>query len=502
MSMLLRTFLSLKKSWLRNLILTVIFAVIFAVVFSCGAIYSSSQKSIDEVSKLTSGALTIYGGDLSYNMTNSGWKSPYLKDAEAFADSEYVETYNLALQPASTAVVSEGMELFIRSPEAVAAQGPYDYEAWGKEHIYGVTDSEMCEAFSIYGYTLVDGVHITPADKGTDGIIISEEYAEVNGLSIGDSITFHPSSYYGMDPSKGSRTFTVTGIFAPPPQERKVYEFANEDPANYMFAETYYLLDWLDRDYVAWATVYLKDPADVEAFLDEASQKIDIRSFMNRFSSSEKTIELDVPENTSDLSWDEAPWYTVQWDNDWFEMVAKPTASVQKLSATLAAVLLAGGAAVLLLISVINVRLRKREYGLLLAMGESKGKVATQAVMEAFVPIILALLLGIVLSLFVTTPMMENYTQGILDTQAEETNEDTELKGITTDFEKNVTDASALQSRMNSKVKARSDVEMVTEPSTMALCAVVIIALAAVVIMMQMLLILKTKPADILRQKK
>ena len=135
-------------------------------------------------------------------------------------------------------------------------------------------------------------------------------------------------------------------------------------------------------------------------------------------------------------------------------------------------------------------------------MGESKGKVATQAVMEAFVPIILALLLGIVLSLFVTTPMMENYTQGILDTQAEETNEDTELKGITTAFEKNVTDASALQSRMNSKVKARSDVEMVTEPSTMALCAVVIIALAAVVIMMQMLLILKTKPADILRQKK
>lgn len=101
-TVLTRSFLSIKKSWLRNLILTVIFAVIFAVVFSCGAIYSSSQKSIYEVSKLTSGALTIYGGDLSCNMTNSGWKSPYLKDAETFAESEYVETYNLALQPTSS----------------------------------------------------------------------------------------------------------------------------------------------------------------------------------------------------------------------------------------------------------------------------------------------------------------------------------------------------------------------------------------------------------------
>lgn len=492
--------------------------MVFSIVFGCVIIFTSTQESVRKAEQTTAGALTLYGGKFQYGSGGEGWRSPPIEDAELFVDSDYVETYNLGVQAMSTAVVSEGMEIYIRNPELVAQNSQYvseeEFENYGKEHIYGVTNSEMCEAFSVYGYTLAAGDPITTADKGKPSLIISEEYAELNHLTIGDSITFHGSSYYGMDPEKiGKKTFTVTGIFAAPSQDGVVYPFLTEDPANYMFAETYYLLDWLQDEEVAWATVYLKNASDVEAFLNETAQKLDVCNITGRFNASEDYITAidagitkeemqgELHENRWE-NWDEHHFYTVQWDKDWFEMVAKPTESVRDLSVILALALLGGAILVLILICVLNVCGRTKEYGLLLSLGEDKKKVAAQAMLETLLPLIAALVFGLALSVTVTAPMLETYSKNLLESRAEETQEENRALTGTLAQEQNATDTSVLQSRQNSGVKANSSVDFKADAGALAVCAAAILVLVLLVLLVQMAAVLRLRPAVILRQRK
>lgn len=505
MNFLKRASWNMRKRWVRFVLTTVIFSAVFSVIFGCVVIISSTGRSMEKAERISAGAVTLYGaGYITIDAGGGGWKSTPIEDAEVFADSEYVYSYNFALQGFPT-VQSENTELYVRNPDLVKWDSIYS-EIY-RENIYGVTDSELSEAFSAYGYKLLSGDPIIPEDRRKNYLLISREYAEANDLSIGDAISFTAYSYSGteLQETYDARTFTVRGIFATPPQGRTYYTWLNEDPANFMFANTYDLLEWLPEyeHTVSWVTIFLKNADDIYDFLEEAGQKLNLRGTTLQFPGAEDDLQFDPPDvDVADLPFREHHFYGVQWTKDWYEMIAEPTEAVRSLAMILAAALLAGAVVVLILICILNVRGRQKEFGLLLAMGETKVRTAAQVILETLIPVLTALALGVLLSLAVTAPALESWTNEIMAVRAEErqavnqelTREDADRFGTTTAI-------GALQARTHSGVQAQSSITFSAEPAPLLLCGAAVLLLALLILCLQIAAILRAKPAELLRRR-
>ncbi len=82
--------------------------------------------------------------------------------------------------------------------------------------------------------------------------------------------------------------------------------------------------------------------------------------------------------------YDESPFYTLYLDDEWYETVAKPVESVRNMMGAFLAVVLVGSAVVLGLVVVLSLRGRKREFGILLAMGEQRERSSDRFLWRSF----------------------------------------------------------------------------------------------------------------------
>ena len=214
---------------------------------------------------------------------------------------------------------------------------------------YTVTlNSALNRKFLDGTYTLVEGRHIQKDDSFA--VMISKELADKNGLSVGDHI-----SMYDLD-TDSENTFEIVGIFSGTEGMSKEAITPESIPANQGYIDiNSYLKMWNET------TLEL---GSLDVYIDSAENVEDVL----------KTIQ-NLPEIKGKT-------FTFSTDTEDFDLISNPLSSLQKMVNTAVTVIAITGAAVIALLLILWTRGRKKEAGILMAVGRSKVEIVLQFLTE------------------------------------------------------------------------------------------------------------------------
>lgn len=224
-----------------------------------------------------------------------------------------------------------------------------DVSGHGQLVPYTVTmNSGLSVKFLNGTYTLEEGRHITPEDSFA--VLISKELAEKNRLSVGDTITL-----YSLD-TQQENDFEIVGIFSGTEGMSKDAMMADGIAANQ---------GYIDRNSYQemWNETAL-ELRSLDVYVDSAENVQDIL----------KTIQ-NLPEL-------QGKTFTYSTDTENFDLISNPLSSIQTMVDTAVIVIAVTGAAIIALLLVLWTRGRKKEAGILMAVGRSKLEIVLQFLTE------------------------------------------------------------------------------------------------------------------------
>lgn len=214
---------------------------------------------------------------------------------------------------------------------------------------YTVTmNSELSLKFLNGTYTLVEGRHIQPDDSYA--ALISKELADKNGLSVGDNIAM-----YDLD-SDSENTFTIVGIFSGTEGMSKDAMMADEIPANQGYID-------MNSYQKMWNETAL-ELGSLDVYVNSAE---DVQNLFN-------TIQ-NLPELKGKT-------FVYSTDTENFDLISNPLSSLETMMDTAVFIIAVTGAALIALLLILWTRGRKKEAGVLMAVGKSKVEILFQFLTE------------------------------------------------------------------------------------------------------------------------
>lgn len=258
-------------------------------------------------------------------------------------------------------------------------------------------------------------------ENGSSVAIISKKLADKNGIQIGDTFVLN-SEIYGENSDKPTAVrdvvLEVIGFFEP--QSVKKEEGSNKDQGMY---------DWMDMDlqntiYVPNEVVIAENKAHLEEYIksDPEFAKMMENEEMSEYYA--PIFVLNKPEDSASFEEEVKPLvpelYTVRKASDQYETISAPIQSMSKLSnyvliaAVVTTVLIIG------LVVLLFLRDRKRELGIYLSLGERRGRLVGQIILE----VMIVSLIGITLSLFTGNYLAQGVSDTMINTEKGQSNDD------------------------------------------------------------------------------
>lgn len=225
--------------------------------------------------------------------------------------------------------------------------------------------------------------------KKNNEAIVSEEFAKLNNLKVGDKIKIkNPQDPENFD----SLDLSISGIYYDSVKsndygiKHHMLNRSNEIITTY---DTLKLYDKKSsQDLVAMdAKYYLKNPDLAEDFNKEAHKM-----------------------GLGDL-------FDLSVDASSYNSIVKPVEGLKGVSKIFMTLVLGFGGSVLVLISILAIRERKYEIGVLRAMGMKKGKVALGLIFETLSMIAISLSIGLTIGSISAQPVSNMLLQGQIDAQ-------------------------------------------------------------------------------------
>lgn len=209
--------------------------------------------------------------------------------------------------------------------------------------------------------------------------IVSEDFAKLNGLKVGDEIEISDLDKKAMFPPLKLK---IAGIYFDSTENKYGYVSTVTNPRNEILTTYNTMKNYQDniaktKLYTVDATYYLKNPDMLESFNKEAHEK-------------------GLHEN-----------YMMSTDAVSYNRIVKPTESLANTSNLFLITVLIIGSIVLLLLSVLSIRERKYEIGVLRAMGMKKWNVVRGLLYESIIITLVCLVLGLSVG-SLSAPMVSN----------------------------------------------------------------------------------------------
>lgn len=516
-----RAFLNIKHNAAKNVILLILFSVILGIALSLLVVFLSANGHVSYLQKALGSAVNLRGPILYAG--DGGIASTFVdpEDALLFTDSDYVESYNYIRGDGYIDFVD--MDIVLDDEN----RGLYEYmlthakdgiESDGT--INALSNSMYFDAFTVYGFKLTQGEHITDDDK--NAIIISEKLANVNGLTIGDEITLRSiglgnrySGYTEEDVKYAA--MTIVGLCTAPDVHEVGY--SNErgawaSPDNMVFgsfAVTSWLMDFkseYETPQIERVTVHLKDPRDIDAFIEETRKKMNIEEVSDSVSGFNIPIDENVmtekKEEALSAAFEKERNYSLQVDKEWYNMITKPMESIRNLiGAFILLLLLFGSLAIMVLVIAISLKGRKKEFGVLLSMGETKRSILGQVFIEILIPLLAAAIIGLFISQ-AAQPVIEGYSTGIIAGENREIKSDNKERLENMDFIWHEVDATASLHMWNRNPKTTvidSSIEYQAGAEVYIVYFLVAFGVILAALAVQLLTILRINPAQMLRKQ-
>lgn len=290
-----------------------------------------------------------------------------LSDAEKIAKLDNVKSYSFeastsadkssGIRPISSDSDSDEEESSDEQMSGFGGQGAPGGMSQGDFQIKGVSESSSYSDFSSGTASLVKGEALTASDEGTNNVLIEESLAEANELSVGDKFKIKDSDDKDVE-------VTIKGIYKTSNSGDSMgarFNFMN--PANTIFS-SYTMVNTLtgsDGKTIDSAVYNLDDPKEMDSFVKEANKLIDTETF------------------------------SLETNDQMYQQMLQPLNNVSSFAKNIVILVAAAGVIILTLIIMLSIRERKYEIGVLLSLGESRGKVISQFFVEIFVCMVFAL---------------------------------------------------------------------------------------------------------------
>ena len=363
-----------KRAWLyvirnpkRTVLLLILLVALMTISLLGLALYSASGDAVKELRSSIGGYFTIQQSAEGTQKTDEQLLEQ-VRTLDNVSKINGVDTYYM---------YCDGLDLVHGSYSGTGLPGEY------VPKFIGCTESALHERFVAVSYQLADGRHITAEDKHK--AMISKEVAELNGLSVGD--TLHASIVEGVAGWQPEHTgtqvdFEIVGIYLVTRSEPVTPgTLESELQENVIFtdintAKELYQLKFPDRtaeqyNYSGGLMLFLDDPARME-----------------------QTVAALKAQPYAD--WD---GFIISENNARYEQTAGAIQKAETISFFLLIVILVLSIGILALILLMWTRERMTEVGILISLGISPKGITGQIVLENYYVALPAFLIAALLSL-------------------------------------------------------------------------------------------------------
>ena len=325
--------------------------------------------------------------------------------------------------------------------------------------IMGNTDTGLNEYFILQSLMLSEGRHITAEDSYK--ALISQELAEENGLSVGDTVSL---SYYDEDVGRDWQAFEIVGIFQIKSRQNSYTSNTAECDMveNFIFVDTQSVRDMIGRtlereidSYRSGALFFVDQPQALERIVNDLAEQ------------SERGME----------------GYQVVKNNKQYQESRLPLERLKSLTTLIIAIIILLGFIIVSLILLLWMRERVHETGIYLSVGIRKASILMQHMMENLILAFLAFVLSCIL-VAGTMPRLEKAVLAVMDegawSQADE--------------------SGPLTERDMAQAEMEPDIEITMELNPVTILQIGILELGVVILAtgISSVTILKMKPKNIL----
>ena len=357
MNLGIRAILYSARKWKKTLLVFCLLLAITTLVLSGLAIADAQEEQAEEVRGTTGASFTV-----ERNLSTGGWASG---NGGSYSTQELIT--DEMLQEISSV---DG----IAGYDAALVAMPHYYNESGESlvndnvvdiyYTYGSINTEYNQLFSSGRFELVEGSHITENVK--NGLIISKENAERNGLKIGDKIT-GINDPNNDDPEVDMEIVGFFDIVADKNDEATMYDASTLwDYADYAFcsynAMKEMAVNYEDGSKLQEAHFFVEDAAQLDSVIAEV-------------------------QNISSINWDN---FIITANDEVYQNISSALSDTGTLITTLIVVITAVSMVLIILILSMSIRSRKRETGILLAVGIAKPAVILQYVLETLLIAVVA----------------------------------------------------------------------------------------------------------------
>ena len=228
-----------------------------------------------------------------------------------------------------------------------------------------VLNSSLDTRFLNGTYKLEEGRHIKADDSYV--ALISKELADKNNLSVGDNIEFITET----DVDITDTTFKIIGIFSGTEGMSKSAITPSDIPANLGYIDMNSLSELYDSEGYDFLDVYTHTPEEAKELMETIKNLPEVKG---------KTFTFNL--NSED-----------------FDLVSTPLSSFGSMVDTTVFVLTIIGVLIVVLLLVLWTRGRKKEIGILLAVGRSKVEIVGQFLTENILITFLSMIVSAGLSI-------------------------------------------------------------------------------------------------------
>ncbi|ENO8457334.1 ABC transporter permease [Listeria monocytogenes] len=379
-----RAWLSMKARKGRSVLQLIIFTVVCVLILSGFTIQSAADKASELAREQLGGTVTLtvdrekqmqtMREEASSSDSSSTESKPQFQsspidvsDANDLAKLNHVASYNYY---SSTQALASGFDPIESSGDTSSSndesstttetQGPGGGQGGPQMvdadlSISGLLDSATSTDFEAGTSELTSGVAITSADKDKNVAMVEENLAEENDWKVGDSFTVTSSD------GNTKVTLKIVGIY-------KTTDSGSDMAQNFSFLNPY------NKVYVPYTVANTIKCSDYKNTVDSAVYTMDDAANISAFEKEAKKVDS--------IDWDT---FKLDANDTLYQQMIGPINSVASFSKNVVYIVSIAGALILGLLVMMQVRDRKYEMGVLLAIGEKRGKLIAQFFVEILI---------------------------------------------------------------------------------------------------------------------
>ena len=345
----IRAFLYTARKWKKSLLLFCLLLSITTLVLSGLAIADAKEEQAEELRGTTGASFTV-----ERNLSTGGWTSG--------AHGSYSTQEFISDEMLQEIAAVDGISGY----DASIVSMPYYFKETGDSvvttgytnsfYTYGSVNTEYNDLFASGRFELVEGSHIT--EDMTNGLIISRERAEQNGLEVGSKVV-GINDPYTDDPEVDMEIVGIFEVVADKNDEATMYDASTMwDFSEYAFCSKAAMeamcVNYGDGNKIQEADFFVTDAAQLDNVIAEV-------------------------QNISSINWDH---FIISANDEVYQNISSALSDTNTLVTTLIVVITVVSMVLITLILSMSIHSRKRETGILMAVGIAKSAVILQYVLE------------------------------------------------------------------------------------------------------------------------